>query len=155
MDIITANTILYCGKWEETVRFYRDYLNLAVNFSTDWFVEFYLSPTTRISIADEKRARVKSSRGKGITLSLEVENIDHAWRDAKQADLHPSAVTQHPSNQDRFCKACYNYNSFSAPEYTSSTFNAVAPWPGCFLGFHFFISSNTGPSWWYSMLPLT
>ncbi len=27
---------------------------------------------------------------------MEVENIDHAWRDAEQADLHPTAVTQHP-----------------------------------------------------------
>lgn len=96
MDVITANTILYCGKWEETVRFYRDYLNLAVNFSTDWFVEFCVSTTTRISIADEKRAHMKSSKGKGITLSLEVENIDHAWRYADKAGLHPTAITQHP-----------------------------------------------------------
>ncbi len=96
MEIKTANTILYCAKWEDTVRFYRDYLNLAVTFSTDWFVEFHVSPTMRLSIADEMRTRVKSSRGKGITLSLEVENIDHAWRDAEQADLHPTAVTQHP-----------------------------------------------------------
>ena len=35
MEIKTANTILYCAKWEDTVRFYRDYLNLAVAFSTD------------------------------------------------------------------------------------------------------------------------
>ena len=98
MDIKTVNTILYCGKWEETVRFYRDYLNLPVIFSTDWFVEFHVSTTTRISIADEKRARMKSSKGKGITLSLEAENIDHAWRDADKAGIHPTAVTQHPWN---------------------------------------------------------
>jgi catechol 2,3-dioxygenase-like lactoylglutathione lyase family enzyme len=96
MEIKTANTILYCAKWEDTVRFYRDYLNLAVTFSTDWFVEFYVSTTTRISIADEKRARTKSSKGKGVTLSLEVENIDHAWRDANKACLQPSSVIQHP-----------------------------------------------------------
>ena len=96
MEIKTANTILYCAKWEETVRFYRDYLNLAVTFSTDWFVEFHVSTTTRISIADEKRARTNSAKGKGVTLSLEVENVDHAWREADKACLQPSSITQHP-----------------------------------------------------------
>jgi len=96
MDVKTANTILYCKKWEETVRFYRDYLNLAVNFSTDWFVEFQVSTTTRISIADEKRATITSAKGKGITLSFEVENIDYAWRDADKSGLYPTAVTKHP-----------------------------------------------------------
>ncbi len=70
--IKTANTILYCGKFEETVEFYRDHLKLPVNFSTDWFVEFCLSTASRLSIADEKRASIKSCRGQGVTLALEV-----------------------------------------------------------------------------------
>lgn len=77
MKIKTANTILYCSKWEETVRFYRDHLNLTVIFLTDWFVEFYLSTATRLSIADEKRASIKSCNGKGITVDTSTEGFLH------------------------------------------------------------------------------
>jgi hypothetical protein len=38
----SANTILYCKKWQETVVFYRDNLGLPINFASDWFVEFHL-----------------------------------------------------------------------------------------------------------------
>ncbi len=96
MKVKTANTIFYCRKWEESVRFYRDHLNLRVNFSTDWFVEFYLGTRSRLSIADEKRACIKSANGKGITLSLEVENIDHAWGVAEKAGITPTTIKKHP-----------------------------------------------------------
>lgn len=96
MRIRTANTILYCRKWEETVRFYRDHLNLTINFSTDWFVEFSLITTSRLSIADEKHACIESCDGKGITLSYEVENIDNAWEFAEKAGLKPSMIRKHP-----------------------------------------------------------
>ena len=96
MKIKIANTILYCGKWVETVRFYRDHLNLPISFSTDWFVEFYMGTTSRLSIADEKRSCIKSCNGTGITLSLEVENIDNAWECAKKASLQPTMIKAHP-----------------------------------------------------------
>ena len=96
MEIKTANTIFYCRKWEETVRFYRDYLNLTVNFETDWFVEFSLSTTSRLSIADETRARVKSCNGKGMTLSFEVEDIDKVRAFAEKAGLKPTIIKKHP-----------------------------------------------------------
>ena len=96
MKIKTINTILYCDKWEETVQFYRDHLNLTVNFSTDWFVEFILGTTSRLSIADEKRSSIKSCNKKGITLSLEVENIDNAWEFAEKAGLNPTMIRKHP-----------------------------------------------------------
>jgi catechol 2,3-dioxygenase-like lactoylglutathione lyase family enzyme len=91
-----ANTILYCRKWEDTVGFYRDRLKLSVSFSTDWFVEFSLNAMSRLSIADEKRASIKTSHGKGITLSWEVESVDRAWEDAQKAGLAPTAIQKHP-----------------------------------------------------------
>lgn len=72
----TTNTILYCKKWKESVDFYRTALALPVTFEAEWFVEFQLSDTGRISIADERRASIKSSGGQGITLTLQVENIE-------------------------------------------------------------------------------
>lgn len=79
----TTNTILYCQKWAETVAFYKEGLALPVLFSSDWFVEFELGPAARLSIADERRSKIKSSQGAGITLTLQVENTDAVW-----ADLH-------------------------------------------------------------------
>lgn len=92
----TVNVILYCQKWDETVRFYRDHLQLPVNFSTGWFVEFRLSAASRLSIADEKRSTVKSGGGRGITLSLEVEDIDAAREFIAQIGLNPTLVRKHP-----------------------------------------------------------
>ena len=94
--IVIANTILYCGKWEETVRFYRDHLKLPVNFATDWFVEFTLNAMSRLSIADERRASIKSSHGNGITLSWEIKSLDRAWEDARKRGLAPTEIRKHP-----------------------------------------------------------
>ncbi|MCF8036734.1 MAG: VOC family protein [Desulfobacteraceae bacterium] len=92
----TANTILYCRQWEQAVAFYRDRLSLPVNFSNDWFVEFRLTDGSRISIADETRASVKSCGGKGITLALEVEDIDSVRADMEKSGIGPTDIRDHP-----------------------------------------------------------
>src|SRR4051794_31270024 len=76
----TVNTILYCQRWQETVDFYQQCLNLPINFASDWFVEFSLTATARLSVADERRATIKSSTGTGLTLTFQVENIQKAWQ---------------------------------------------------------------------------
>ncbi len=68
----TTNTILYCRKWDKTVAFYREILGLPVLFESGWFVEFALSETARLSIADDRRSSVKSAGGAGITLTFQV-----------------------------------------------------------------------------------
>lgn len=95
-SILTANIILYCKKWDATVRFYRDGLQLPVLFSTDWFIEFGLNETSRLSIADEKHASVKSCKNAGITLALQVQDIDTARKFAANMDLKPTEVQTHP-----------------------------------------------------------
>jgi catechol 2,3-dioxygenase-like lactoylglutathione lyase family enzyme len=102
MNLNTANTILYCRRWEETVRFYRDGLGLPVVFATDWFVEFCLAADSRLSIADDARATVRSSGGAGITLSLQVEDIQAEHTDAERAGLEPTAIRAHPWRADTF-----------------------------------------------------
>ena len=76
MKIKAANTILYCKKWDETVAFYRDGLKLLVISSTDWFVEFKLNESARLSVANEIRESIKSGEGKGITISLQVADVE-------------------------------------------------------------------------------
>ena len=96
MDLVTANTILYCSRWDAAVVFYRDGLGLPILFSTDWFVEFRLSPDSRLSVADETCASVKSSGGAGITVSLEVDDVEATWKLVAQRGLEPTAIRDHP-----------------------------------------------------------
>lgn len=95
-DLITTNIILYCRKWTETVGFYRDGLQLPVCFSTDWFAEFSLTQSSRLSVADEERASIKTCEGAGITLTLQVSDIDRVWQQAETAGLKPTGIRMHP-----------------------------------------------------------
>ena len=101
-NVKISNTILYCENWGKTVEFYKDLLEFPVNFSTDWFVEFSLNDKARLSIADEKHASVKSSHGKGITISLEVDDIQQAFHNVQNLGLNPTAVNKHPWNAKTF-----------------------------------------------------
>ncbi|MBS0012952.1 MAG: VOC family protein [Desulfobacterales bacterium] len=92
----TANTILYCKNWQQTVAFYKDRLGLAVNFANDWFVEFCLAGGARLSIADQSRASVKSCGGAGITLALEVEEIEAVRAHMHESGLGPTDIRDHP-----------------------------------------------------------
>jgi catechol 2,3-dioxygenase-like lactoylglutathione lyase family enzyme len=94
----TTNIILYCKNWAQTVYFYRDLLALPVLFENDWFVEFGLNAASRLSIADENRSSIKSNNGAGITLALEVENIESLWEQMGNAKLNPTAIRKHPWN---------------------------------------------------------
>ena len=95
-NLITTNMILYCKEWNTTVRFYRDGLRLPVIFSTDWFVEFQLTAASRLSIADEKHAPIKSCGNDGITVSLQVKDVDAARECAQKMGLNPTVIKRHP-----------------------------------------------------------
>ena len=95
-DCLTLNTILYCKKWEETLRFYRVLLDDPGDPVTDWFVEFSINTTARISIADERCASIKSANGKGITLSIRIDNIDRQWDRLHRSGLTPDKIRFHP-----------------------------------------------------------
>jgi len=94
--IITANIILYCKEWNATVRFYRDGLQLPVLFSADWFIEFGLTETSRLSIANETHTSVKSCKNAGITLTLQIQDIDAAREFAASMGLKPTKVKTRP-----------------------------------------------------------
>ena len=94
MKIKAANTILYCEKWQETVDFYRNGLKLLVISSNDWFVEFKLNEISRLSVADESRASVKSGGGKGVTISLQVADLEQALAELKEAGIQLSPIKE-------------------------------------------------------------
>ena len=130
MDLLTANTILYCRQWDATVRFYRDELGLSVTFAADWFVEFRLAPDSRLSVADEKRASIKSSGGSGMTMSLQVGDIGAAWEHAEKRGLKPTAIKQHPWHARVFYLLDPEGHRIEIWQRSpvSATENAGAPW---------------------------
>ena len=95
---LTTNMILYCKNWEETVKFYKDGLSLPVNFINHWFVEFCLTENSRLSIANEQMSTMKSPADKGITIALQVKDIDVAWETAMKKKLEPTKIKPHPWN---------------------------------------------------------
>ena len=92
MKINAANTILYCNRWKETVDFYAAGLNLPVLLSREWFVEFQLTGSARLSIADADLTTVKSNGGNGITISLKIDNIQSAYDDFRHRNLNPTPI---------------------------------------------------------------
>jgi predicted enzyme related to lactoylglutathione lyase len=94
MHIESANIILYCRKWEETVAFYQSRLKLPVNTSNEWFVEFILTGTSRLSVADESRTSIKSGSGKGVTIGLQVADITTTRAQLEDVGLSPTAVKE-------------------------------------------------------------
>ena len=94
MKIKAANTILYCKKWQETIAFYRDGLKLLAISSNDWFVEFKLNEMSRLSVADETRTSIKSGDGKGITISLQVSDIEQTRAELMDAGITPTSIKE-------------------------------------------------------------
>ena len=76
MSPSAANFILYCKEWPATVEFYRDCLGLEQTYADGWFVEFRLTPSAYVSIADAARATVGSVGGNGVTLSVRVPDVE-------------------------------------------------------------------------------
>jgi catechol 2,3-dioxygenase-like lactoylglutathione lyase family enzyme len=91
----SMNTILYCRRWQETVDFYRHKLQFPVTFESDWFVEFGLTPTSHLSVADERRATIKSSSGAGLTLTFQVADADQAWQELQGRGLNLGPLKDH------------------------------------------------------------
>ncbi|HXV42829.1 MAG TPA: VOC family protein [Anaerolineae bacterium] len=91
----SANTILYCQRWQETVAFYQNDLQLPVTFASDWFVEFQLGGPAHLSVADERRASIKSSHGAGITLTFQVESADETWAYLQRQGLQVEPLKNH------------------------------------------------------------
>lgn len=96
IKIKSSNTILYCKKWEETVSFYHSLLKLPVLTSLDWFIEFKISDTSRLSFADKSKTSIESNDGKGITLTFEVDDIQNTLSNLIQMGLENVVIKDHP-----------------------------------------------------------
>lgn len=100
--IISLNIILYCKKYGETLRFYRDMLGLPVSADMGWLTEFRASENSFITVADEARSSVKSAGGLGITITLKVNDADEAGKNMRAAGMSPGETGDFPPNARRF-----------------------------------------------------
>ena len=94
IPIQRTNTILYCDQWAATVAFYRDRLQLSVTYANDWFVEFQLGTTSYLSIADHRRATIRSANGDGVTLSWQVADLPAAAQQLQDVAIDCSAIAK-------------------------------------------------------------
>ena len=74
------------------VAFYHVGLGLRINVQNEWFVEFQLTTSSHLSVADESRATIKSSNGQGITIGLQVADIEAAHARFVAAGLSPTKI---------------------------------------------------------------
>ncbi|MDC7228244.1 MAG: VOC family protein [Spirochaetales bacterium] len=96
MDYKSVNTILYCRNWNETVDFYKNGMKLPELFRNEWFVEFELNSMARISIANEAEASVRSSGGRGVTITIEITDLDQIYSVCCGSGLNPTEIKEHP-----------------------------------------------------------
>ena len=94
--------MLYCELWSETVAFYRSVLGLSVAFHNDWFVEFQLTSSSFLSIADSARATIGAVQGQGVTLTWQVVDVGEA-----RAMLEASGVAMTEIERRWGADACY------------------------------------------------
>lgn len=95
LSLKTTNTILYCAHWRQTVAFYQEIFQFPVSFSNEWFVEFQVTERAYLSVADETRASINSSQGAGITLALQVDDIEAVWQHLQSKGAVPGSIKQH------------------------------------------------------------
>lgn len=101
-EVNRSNTILYVRRWNETVAFYRDRLGLEIAFRNDWIVEFRLTPTAFLSVADQSRTTMASGNGKGVTLSFQIDDLQAAHRAFMKDGLTPTAIRTQVMGADVF-----------------------------------------------------
>ena len=71
-------------------------------FENDWFVEFRISDTAFLSIADTSRATIRDVRGEGLTLTWRVANLVRA-----REVLGGRGVTTSPIKTRWQAQVCY------------------------------------------------
>jgi len=93
---VRVNTILYCEKWADTVAFYKTGLQLPVTVAQDWFMEFQLTDSTCLSIADAGRTTKNSSQGQGHLITFQVRDLAETRTLLCGAGLAPTPIETHP-----------------------------------------------------------
>lgn len=74
------------------MRFYEETLMLPVLMRKEWFVEFRLSGSAALSVADERRASISSAGGAGLTISLRVSDAEALRDELTEKGVEPGPI---------------------------------------------------------------
>ena len=91
-DIKRTNTLLYCDRWQETVDFYGGQLGFEVSCQNEWMVEFRLTASSFLSVADQSRTTMSSAGGNGITLSFQIDDLKTAHDTFAKNGMAPTDI---------------------------------------------------------------
>ncbi len=58
----------------------------------DWFVEFRLNNGATLSVADETRTTISSAEGRGITISLHVDDVEELHSHLTTRGIEPEPL---------------------------------------------------------------
>jgi catechol 2,3-dioxygenase-like lactoylglutathione lyase family enzyme len=94
IETTRTNTIFYCGHWIETVEFYRDTLKLPVQFENDWFVEFQLTTTSYLSIANADNTTINAVNGQGVTLTWQVADLQDLANKLRASGVQTTEISR-------------------------------------------------------------
>lgn len=92
MEFINSNIILYCNLWKQCTKFYAQDLHLPILFEKDWFIELKLTASSRLSLADARKTSIQSSHGRGLTLSLQVDDIESQHIRFQNKKMNPTPI---------------------------------------------------------------
>jgi catechol 2,3-dioxygenase-like lactoylglutathione lyase family enzyme len=94
VNVGRVNTVLYCDEWAATVGFYRGVLGFLVEYESDWFVEFRITESAFLSVADTRRATIPAVGGKGITLTFQTADVGATRALLQARDVAVTPITQ-------------------------------------------------------------
>jgi catechol 2,3-dioxygenase-like lactoylglutathione lyase family enzyme len=89
-----VNTVLYCDAWAATVAFYRDVLGFDVGHESDWFVEFRVTGQSYLSVADTRRATIDAVGGRGITITMQTDDVASTRSMLEASGVATTAITR-------------------------------------------------------------
>ena len=94
VNVGRVNTVLYCDEWAATVDFYRGVLGFPVEYESDWFVEFRITDSAFLSVADPRRSTIPAVEGKGITLTFQTTDVAATRSLLEAHDVAATPITQ-------------------------------------------------------------
>ncbi len=96
LSVKSQHSVLICREWEACVAFYRDVLGLPIVYQRNRFVEFEVTPDSRVGILEPLRPNAAEPGHEHVILSLCVPDIEevHKKLEARTTDLPP--IRKHP-----------------------------------------------------------
>jgi len=94
--VTSFHAVLFCRNWEESVAFYRDVLELPVLEERAGFVEFKVTPESRIGLMDTRRAPAGAPPAERALLSFRVPDARQTRRRLAGRCPDLPAVRAHP-----------------------------------------------------------